>query len=78
VTLRASQLRAAPPPDWTPPHPDAILTPDQVAAWLQLKHARQVAELGIPTVDLGHKTKRYLARDVYTHIESKRTGGQAA
>ena len=46
-----------------PAHADAILTRDEVAGWLKLR-PRQVERLGIPCIDLGRKTKRYLARDV--------------
>ena len=35
-----------------PPAPDAILTRDEVAAWLKLR-PRQVERLGVPCLDLG-------------------------
>jgi hypothetical protein len=61
---------------WTPPSPDAVLTRDQVAAWLQLKDPRQVTALGIPELCLGRKTKRYLAKHVLAYLESRQqTGG---
>jgi hypothetical protein len=56
-----------------PPAPDAVLTRDQVASWLQLK-PRQVQRLGVPELNLGPKTKRYLARDVLTWLETLRRG----
>lgn len=54
-----------------PPPPDAILTRDEVAAWLRIT-PRQVERLGIPCIDLGRKTKRYRARDVEEHLEGRR------
>ncbi len=59
------------------PSPDAILTPLQVAEWLQLKNAkgqpqpRQVARLGIPAIRLGHKTIRYKAATVTQWLEKR-------
>jgi len=53
------------------PTPDAILTAREVAAWLKIT-PRQVQRLGIPCIDLGRKTKRYLARDVSEYLEAKR------
>ena len=52
-------------------HADAILTRDEVAGWLKLK-PRQVERLGIPGIDLGRKTKRYLAQDVIVWLQAKR------
>lgn len=60
----------------TPPSPEVILTGNQVAAWLGIR-PRQVARLAIPVIDLGRKTKRYLARDVITWLERHRRGGNA-
>ena len=42
---------------------EEVLTLQEVAAWLKIK-PRQVLRLGIPCLDLGHKTKRFLAEDV--------------
>src|SRR5438128_1368457 len=42
--------------------PETILTRDEVAKWLKV-NPRQVDRLGVPRIDLGHKTKRYLVRD---------------
>jgi hypothetical protein len=53
------------------PAPDDILTRDEVAAWLKIK-PRQVERLGIPCLNLGHKTKRYLVRDVLAWLEAQR------
>lgn len=55
-----------------PPHPETILTRDEVAAWLKVE-ARQVERLGIPCLDLGRKTKRYIAQDVLAWLETKRS-----
>jgi len=53
------------------PTPDAILTRDEVAALLKIK-PRQVGRLGVPCIDLGRKTKRYLAKDVLAWLDAKR------
>ena len=50
---------------------DAILTRDEVAAWLKVK-PRQVERLGVPCLDLGRKTKRYVAKDVLAWLQMKR------
>ena len=50
---------------------EEILTRDEVAEWLKVK-PRQVERLGIPCLDLGRKTKRYLRRDVVAWIEGQR------
>ena len=57
------------------PAPDAILTCAEVGAWLKIK-PRQVQRLGIPCVDLGPKTKRYLATDVLAWLEARRQDAQ--
>ena len=57
--------------DVQPPHPDAIMTRDEVAAWIKVK-PRQVERLGIPCLDLGRRTKRYFAKDVLEWIQGKR------
>ncbi len=54
-----------------PPTADAILTRKEVAAWLKVKE-RQLDRLGVPYLDLGRKTKRYLARDITAWLEAKR------
>ncbi len=53
------------------PAPDDILTRDDVAAWLKVR-PRQVERLGVPCLDLGRKTKRYLGRDVLEWLEAHR------
>lgn len=55
-------------PPFVVPPPEAVLTTDQVAAWLQV-HTRQVQRLGIPALKLGHKTVRYRARDVMAWLQ---------
>jgi hypothetical protein len=51
----------------------AVLTRDEVAEFLQVQ-PRQIDRLGVPSIDLGKKTKRYLARDVLEWLEERRTG----
>lgn len=58
-----------------PPAADAILTRDEVAQWLRLR-PRQVERLGVPCLDLGPKTKRYLGRDVLAWLEAHRRGSR--
>lgn len=58
-----------------PPDPSAILTRDEVAAWLKVK-PRQVERLGVPCLDLGRKTKRYYGRDVLRWLERQRRSRQ--
>jgi len=53
-----------------PVHADAILTRDEVAEWLRLR-PRQVERLRIPHIDLGRKTKRYIAKDVLAWLQTK-------
>lgn len=50
-----------------------IMTTEEVAAWLKVK-PRQVGRLGIPQLDLGHRTKRYLVQDVAGWLEAQRQG----
>jgi hypothetical protein len=50
---------------------DEVLTLQEVAAWLKVR-PRQVLRLGIPCIDLGHKTKRFLAEDVRAWLERRR------
>lgn len=52
-----------------------ILTRCEVADWLKVK-PRQVERLGIPQIDLGRKTKRYLVRDVLRWLEARRVDGE--
>ncbi len=53
-----------------PPAPDAVLTTEQVAAWLQIK-PRAVERLGIPAIKMGHRTVRYRAAAVSAWLDSK-------
>jgi hypothetical protein len=55
---------------------DGVLTRDEVAEWLKVK-PRQVERLGVPRLDLGRKTKRYLMRDVLQWLEQRRVGNDA-
>ena len=50
---------------------DRVLTPKEVAAWLKVR-ARHLGVLGVPYLDWGHKTKRYLAKDVQAWLEAQR------
>jgi hypothetical protein len=54
-----------------PPDPEAILTANEVAARLKIK-PRQVQRLGIPCINLGRKTKRYVWADVLKVLEDRR------
>ncbi len=56
-----------------PPDPDAILTREEVAAWLKVR-PRQVERLGVPVLSLGVKTKRYLVRDVLQWLDGLKAG----
>jgi hypothetical protein len=51
--------------------PDAILTRDEVAKWLQV-HPRRLDRLGVHVSFSGAKTRRYLVRDVLTWLEQHR------
>jgi hypothetical protein len=53
--------------------PCVILTQKQVAEWLQLR-PRQLERLGVPCLNLGHKTKRYLRQDVLAWLNTQRRG----
>jgi hypothetical protein len=55
---------------------DGILTRREVADWLKVK-PRQVERLGVPQIDLGRKTKRYLRRDVIRWLEQQRMNKHA-
>jgi len=58
----------------SPPFAEAILTRDEVAAWLKVK-PRQVERLGVPYLDLGRKTQRYLREDVERWLQKRRKEG---
>ena len=55
------------------PHPDAVLTPEQCAAWLQL-HRRTLQRAGVPHVVISHKVRRYRVRDVLAWLEQQTRG----
>jgi hypothetical protein len=57
------------------PPAGAILTRAEVAAWLKIQ-PRQVERLGVPCLDLGRKTKRYLTKDVLAWLEAQRCQSQ--
>ena len=48
--------------------PETVLTRDEVAAWLKI-NPRELDRLGVPRIDLGRKTKRYLVGDVLAWLE---------
>ena len=50
---------------------DALLKADEVADWLKVER-RQIQRLGIPCIDLGRKTPRYLVKDVLAWLETRR------
>jgi len=47
-----------------------VLTPQEAAEWLKVR-PRQLGVLGVPSLDWGHKTKRYLAKDVEAWLEEQ-------
>ena len=53
------------------PEPNAILTPEQVATWLQIS-PRSVRRLALPCLHLGHRTKRYKAADVLQWLDHQK------
>jgi hypothetical protein len=66
------------PPNGASGHADIdVLTPQQVAAWLQIE-PRQVERFGIPCLVLGHKTRRYLRADVLAWLVAQRSTGRAS
>jgi hypothetical protein len=50
--------------------PEAILTADEVAAWLKVS-SKTVKRWPLRTIDLGSRTKRFLAADVYAFLKGK-------
>jgi hypothetical protein len=63
-----SQLPAIVPE--VPPHPDAVLTPTECAAWLKLER-RQLQRAGVPHIPISHKVRRYRVRDVLAWLETQ-------
>ena len=53
---------------------DVVMTPAEVALWLHLK-PRQLERFGVPCVQLGHKTIRYIKADVLAWLASQRKAG---
>ena len=51
--------------------PETLLTAADVGEWLKVT-PRQVQRLGIPWIDLGRKTRRYLATDVVQWLDARR------
>ena len=56
---------------------DEVLTRQQVAEWLKVR-PRQLDRMGVPCLDLGHKTKRYFKQDVQAWLDDKRSSNTAA
>jgi hypothetical protein len=54
---------------------DALLTSDEVGAWLKVAR-RQVQRLEIPWIDLGRKTPRYRVKDIVAWLETRRRDGR--
>lgn len=54
-----------------------VLTKQQVADWLKVR-PRQLDRMGVPCLDWGHKTKRYVKGDVLAWIDAKRRSKIAA
>ena len=54
---------------------DGIMTRNEVAAWLKVA-PRQLDRLGVPCLDLGRKTKRYVVKDVSAWLEAQRQGAR--
>jgi hypothetical protein len=48
-----------------------VLTPQQVAAWLQVA-PRQLVALGVPSLKLSRKVRRYLEGDVQAWLDEQR------
>jgi hypothetical protein len=48
--------------------PEGLYTRQEVAAWLKVR-PRQLTRMGVPCLDLGRKTKRYLGGDVLAWLE---------
>ena len=52
-----------------------VLTTAQVGEWLQLR-PRQVQRLGIPYLDCGTRSRRYLKSDVVAWLEAHRIAAE--
>jgi hypothetical protein len=53
------------------------MTREEVAEWLKVK-PRQLDRMGVPVIDLGHKTKRYLRQNLLAWLEARQRGRRAA
>lgn len=60
-----------------PPPPDAVLTRDEVCAWLKINR-RQVDRWGIPAIYLGPKSKRWQAKDVQAWLDAHKQPGRTS
>lgn len=52
------------------PAPEAVLTTEQVCAWLQISE-RQLQRLDLPVIRLGKRTIRYHVGTVLDHLKRK-------
>lgn len=70
--FRGFQVTAQPVPEQLPPAPtpEAMLTADQVCAWLQLSKA-QLYRLNLPAIRLGHRTVRYHVGTVIEYLKTR-------
>ncbi len=60
-----------------PPHPDAVLTPQECAAWLKLER-RALQRVGVPHLRISHKVRRYRVRDVSEWLDRRAACDAAA
>ena len=51
--------------------PNEVLTRQQAAEWLKVR-PRQLDRMRVPVLKFGHRTKRYLAKDVQAWLEAQR------
>lgn len=73
VETNAMQTRSA--VEAVPQSRDEVLTRQEVAAWLKVR-PRELDRLGVPCLDLGHKTKRYVKEDVVAWLDDQRQASQ--
>jgi len=63
-------------PDHEPEKQVAVVwTPKQTAAWLQVA-PRQLIALGVPSIKLSRKVRRYVQADVLAWLEQQRRRGR--
>jgi hypothetical protein len=72
VASKRGRLSQPGTPAVNPLIPDAVYTRREVAAWLKVR-PRQVERMGVPCLDLGRRTKRYLGSDVLAWLERLRS-----